>query len=319
MVASAGFDLSSLHQSITIETAQLGQKRMEIHQLKTFVAVAREGSITRASECLYLSQPAVSAQIKAMEDTLSLTLFQRTPQGMSLTHDGLQLLTKVEQTLDAHRELIETATRIKGSLMGKLRLGAGSNSSPEFLGRLLTTLANRYPEVKVTLQHGDSLDILNGIRRGNLDAGLYGEAGEPDPEFTTLEVSRFSIYLAAPPGLVAAQPLNWQALAEMPWICPTCSACCGQAAEHLFQTHQIRPKQIISVDRERVTRTLIAGGIGVGLLHVDTAKEAQCSGEVELIYEVQKSARVLFAHLASRAQDPLLNAVSSIVGTGQHL
>ena len=77
--------------------------------------------------------------------------------------------------------------------------------------------------------------------------------------------------------------------------------------------HQIRPKQIISIDRESVTRTLIAGGVGVGLLHADTAKDAQTCGEVELVYEIQQPVRVLFAHLASRAQDPLLSAVSSIL------
>ena len=91
---------------------------MEIHQLKTFVAVAREGSITRASERLYLSQPAVSAHIKAIEDTLGLTLFARTPRGMALTGDGERLLAKAEQTLGAHRELVEEATRIKGRSRG---------------------------------------------------------------------------------------------------------------------------------------------------------------------------------------------------------
>lgn len=81
----------------------------------------------------------------------------------------------------------------------------------------------------------------------------------------------------------------------------------------MFKTHQIRPKRIINIDRETVTRTLIAGGIGVGLLHAETAKDAQARGEVELVCEAQKSVRVLFAHLAGRAQDPLLSAVSSIV------
>lgn len=176
---------------------------MEIHQLKSFVAVAREGSITRASERLCLSQPAVSAHIKAIEDTLGLILFERTPRGMSLTGDGQRLLSKAEQTLGAHRELIEEATRIKGSLTGKLRLGAGSNSNTEAIGHLLTVLSDRCPEVEVTLQHGTSLDILNGIR-SSLDAGFYNEAGEPDSELTTIEVSRFGIYLASPPRLVAA-------------------------------------------------------------------------------------------------------------------
>ena len=255
---------------------------MDIHQLKTFVVVAREGSITRASERLHLSQPAVSAHIKAIEDTLGLALFERTSRGMSLTSDGQRLLAKAEQTLGAHQDLMEEATRIKGRLTGKLRLGAGSNSNTAATGHLLTVLSERCPEVEVALQHGTSAQILDGIRNGSLDAGFYNEAGEPDPDLTTIEVSRFSIYLAGPPGLVAASsPLDWKALADLLWICPTSSTCCGQAAESLFKMHQMRPKRIMSIDRESVTRTLIAGGIGVGLLHADTAREARASGEVD--------------------------------------
>lgn len=65
---------------------------MDIYQLRTFVVVAREGSVTRASDVLHLSQPAVSAHIKAMEDGLGLSLFERTPRGMSLTQDGQRQL-----------------------------------------------------------------------------------------------------------------------------------------------------------------------------------------------------------------------------------
>lgn len=290
---------------------------MDIHQLKTFVAVVREGSITRASELLHLSQPAVSAHIKAIEDAFELTLFERTSRGMSLTADGQRLLARAEQTLGAHQALMDEATRIKGRLTGKLRFGAGSNSNNEAVGRLLTTLSERFPEVEVVLKHGTSLEILTGIRNGSLDAGFYNEAGEPDPDLTTLDVSSFRIHLVAPAGVVAvSKPLDWGAVAELPWIYPTASACCGRTAESLFKTHQIRPKRIISVDRENVTRTLIAAGLGVGLLHTDSAKEARDRGEVELLFESKTPVRVLFAYLASRVQDPLLMAATSIVRAG---
>ncbi|WP_372832754.1 LysR family transcriptional regulator [Pontibacterium sp.] len=287
---------------------------MEIHQLKTFVAVAREGSITNASDQLCLSQPAVSAHIKAMEETLGIPLFERTPRGMSLTPEGQRLLTKAEQTLNAHRELLEEASRIKGRLTGKLRLGAGGSTRSDALGHLLTVLSERYPEVDVELQHGTSLEILQGIRNGHLDAGFYNEAGTPGPELATLEINQFGIYLAAPPGLVTTStPLDWQALAELPWIGPTANACCGQAAEALFKQHQIRPKRMISIDRESVTRTLIAGGVGIGLLHAETAQEAEQCGEIEIISEAQQTVQVLFAYLAGRAENPLLSAASSIL------
>lgn len=290
---------------------------MDIYQLRTFVTVARERSITRSSEVLHLSQPAVSAHIKALEDTLGLALFERTPRGMSLTREGERLLAKAEQTLAAHQGLMDEATRIKGRLTGKLRLGAGSNSNNEAVGRLLTALSERWPDVEVVLEHGTSVDILAGIRNGTLDAGFYNEAAEPEPDLTTLEVSQFRIYLVAPPGLVAvSDPPDWKALADVPWVYPVSSACCGRTAEGLFRMHRIRPKRIISVDREDVTRTLITGRIGVGLLHAHTAMAARDRREIELLFECQTLVRVLFAHLSSRAQDPLLMAATSALRPG---
>ncbi len=287
---------------------------MDIYQLKTFVTVAHEGSITRASGLLHLSQPAVSAHIKAMEDTLGLSLFERTPRGMSLTRDGQRLLAKAEQTLAAHQELMAEATRSKGELTGKLRLGVGSNSNNEAVGRLLTVLAERCPGVEVVLKHRSSQEILAGIRNGSLDAGFYNEPDEAERDLATIEVAQFTIYLVAAPGVVAAaRRPDWKAIAELPWIYPAESACCSRTAERLFASHQFKPKRIISADRQDVTRTLVVSGIGVGLLHADTARDAQRRGEVELLFEAETRVRVLFAHLASRAQDPLLVAASSIM------
>lgn len=155
------------------------RSRMDIYQLRTFVVVAREGSVTRASEVLHLSQPAVSAHIKTMEEGLGLNLFERTPRGMSLTRDGERLLAKAEQTLAAHQELMDEAARNRGELTGRLRIGAGTNSNNEAIGRLLTELSARRPGIEVILRHGTSAEILAGIRGGSLEAGFYNDPGEP--------------------------------------------------------------------------------------------------------------------------------------------
>ncbi len=287
---------------------------MDIYQLKTFVVVAREGSVTRASEALHLSQPAVSAHIKTMEEGLGLNLFERTPRGMSLTQHGERLLAKAELTLAAHQELMDEASRNKGELTGKLRLGAGTNSNNAAIGKLLTVLSERHSAVEVALKHGSSQQILSDIRNGSLDAGLYNDPGEPHPDLATVEVSKFKVCVVAAPGIVQVSPKpNWKALAELPWIYPASSACCGQTAEDLFKTNRFKPKRIVSVDRQDVSRTLIASGIGVGLLHADGAKEAQRRKEVEILFEADTIVRVYFAYLASRRLDPLLQAAAAII------
>ena len=251
----------------------------------------------------------MSAHIKAIEDALGLSLFERTPRGMSLTGDGQRLLAKAERTLAAHQALMEEANRIKGQLSGRLRLGASGSSIKEAVGHLVTVLAERCPDVEVALKHGTSAEILAGLRNGTLDAGYYNEAGDADGDMTTTEVSRFAICLAAAPGLVEPTPSpDWKALAELPWIYPAASTCCGKTAESLFKRYQFRPKKIISIDRGRVTQSLVAGGIGVGLLHSDAKLD-----DVHVLYESTSLVRALFAHLASRADDPLVSAASSIV------
>ena len=283
---------------------------MEIYQLKTFVAVAREGSITRASERLFLSQPAVSAHIKTMEGMLGLTLFERTVHGMSLTSDGQRILAKAERTLDVHRDLVDEATRIKGRLAGKLRIGVGGKSNDVAIAQLLHLFNEEHPEVELSLQHGTSTETLNDIRNGALDAGFYNEPGIPQADLATLEITRVPIYVAAPPGMVdTSLPPDWAQLSALPWIYPSASQCCSSAAEHLFKTHNFRPGRIISIDRESVTLSMLGKRLGLGLLHGDTALEAQARGEIDIVCDTQRSVRNLFAHLASRAQEPLFIAV----------
>ncbi|SDQ33837.1 LysR family transcriptional regulator [Pseudovibrio sp. Tun.PSC04-5.I4] len=289
---------------------------MDIHQLKTFVTVAREGSITKASDLLFRSQPAVSAHIKNMEETLGLTLFQRTPRGMAVTPDGQRLLAEAHQLLDKHQRFLEEASRLRGSLAGQLTLGAGRNSGTAIVSNLLAAMSQEFPEVEVALQHRSSLKVLEGIRNGSLDAGFYTETGEDDSDLSTIEISNFCIYLAAPVGLVpVAAEVDWKALENTPWIYPSCNSCCGRLARELLDTHGIRPKHVINVDDEGVTRALIASGVGVGLVHTNTSHNQGSQSEIVLLTQIRRSARVLFGHLSCRVEDPIIAAVLSILAT----
>ncbi|WP_112311136.1 LysR family transcriptional regulator [Pseudogemmobacter bohemicus] len=281
---------------------------MEIHQLRSFVAVAREGSITRASERLCLSQPAVSAHIRAIEERLGLVLFHRLPRGMVLTGEGALLLDEAEAVLMAQRAFLTAAQRLSGRPGGRLRIGGGGNSPLAAPGRLLQALTGQYPEIEVTLQDADSGAVLAGLRDGSLDAGFLNESGQDRADLDCLVVARFRIWLAAPKGMIErpGDP-DWQTLAGLPWILPgKAPSCCGHAAENLFLRHQFRPRQRVAIDRESATRALIAGGTGLGLLHEWTAFDARDRGEVELICEAGQAVDVLFATLASRADEPLI-------------
>lgn len=91
---------------------------MDLNQLKTFVTVAEEQHLTRAAERLFTSQPAVSAQLKALEESLDVVLFDRTPKGMKLTPSGEILLTQAQTVLDTANLIVSQAKAIKGEVIG---------------------------------------------------------------------------------------------------------------------------------------------------------------------------------------------------------
>src|ERR1041385_1486809 len=99
---------------------------MELYHLRTFVIVAEEKNVTRAAKRLFMTPPAVSAHIKALEEELNVTLFVRTPQGMQITEKGALLKAKAEQTLRSAQDMVNHATQMQDYLMGRLAFGLRS-------------------------------------------------------------------------------------------------------------------------------------------------------------------------------------------------
>ncbi len=285
---------------------------MEIYQLKTFVTVAREGSITRTAELLFLSQPAISSHIKALEDEIGLTLFERNSRGMMLTPQGAQLLGAAERIVAQAHDWLAEARRIKGQHHGKVRLGLNRGVNAAIVSRLLTRLSEACPDVNVELIYGSSADIVQALRQRHIDAGFYIDGGDDDADFVRVKVASIAVFLAAPRGwFTTFDTVDWSTLATMPWLCAANNTCCGRAAERLFQMHHFRPQKSLNVEQEHVTRTLIAGGVGVGLLHADTAQIAQQNGEIDVIGPAVDQLQLNFAVLQQREHEPLLQTVAA--------
>ena len=141
--------------------------------LRAFVAVAREGNVSRAALRLHLSQPAVSLQLKSLAQATGLQLFTRTPHGLALTPDGVALLPQAEKALAALADFGHAAQRLQNTVRGRLRIG--TILDPEFtrLGAFLKQLVESAPQIETELRQGMSGDVLAQIGRGELDVGFY--------------------------------------------------------------------------------------------------------------------------------------------------
>lgn len=253
---------------------------MELYQLRTFVAVAREGNLTRAAEKLFTSLPAVSAQVKALEEEFGVQLFRRTPRGMELTPAGDRLLEEAGRTLAAAERVREAAAQARGEVSGVVRMGTVSDPLMLRLGDVLVRLAERHPGIAMRLSQGISGQVLDGVRRGEIDCGYLLSAERPD-DLALERLAPVAFVAALPPRHAAeAASLTLESVTAMPWVAmpPRCAT--RPLLEALFREAGRAPRLDRQADSEASVRSLVASGMGAGLMREDLARAAEDAGEV---------------------------------------
>ncbi len=140
---------------------------------RVFYAVAKCGSLTRAAEELYISQPAVSQAIKQLENQLGGKLFNRTHRGMELTEPGgKQMFDAVEQALKLFNQAETHYAELKNTATGVLRICASDTVATHFLIDYIKTYHERYPNVKIVIQDGTSAETIELIKNRKGDIGF---------------------------------------------------------------------------------------------------------------------------------------------------
>ncbi|MDM0072774.1 LysR family transcriptional regulator [Variovorax sp. J2P1-59] len=256
---------------------------MELYQLKTFVAIAREGSLTRAAERVFTSAPAVSAQLKALEDELGVKLFERTPRGMTPTEAGLSLLEEAERTLASAMRMRSAAEQIRGAAQGVVRFGTVVDPVALRLGEVLVKLAERHPHVTLQLQQGLSHQTLEGVRRGDLDCAYALSDVEEIDGLTVQRLGSVDLVVTLPPSIAQAHPtLGIEALTSLPWVGTPPSCILRAHLDGLFNSIGREYRPTTTADSESAMRAMVASGLGAGLLRLDQAEQAERNGELSI-------------------------------------
>ncbi|TNE86353.1 MAG: LysR family transcriptional regulator [Deltaproteobacteria bacterium] len=194
---------------------------MELAPLKAFLAIAREGHLTRAARALHLSQPAVSAQLARLEDDLGASLFHRTAKGMALTEAGELFRGYAEQALlflDDGREALDA---LRGLEAGQLAVGGGATATTYLLPPLLRRFHEAHPAIRLYVREQGSAAIVDGVLAGDLDLGVV--TLPVDTRGGRLHVESWvqdDMRLVVPPGhrLSRRRRFRWVELADEPLV-----------------------------------------------------------------------------------------------------
>ncbi|MDX2029452.1 MAG: LysR family transcriptional regulator [Blastocatellia bacterium] len=146
-----------------------------LYPLHVFRLVARSGSATRAARELRISQPAVSAHLRALEQRFGEPLFERTPQGMLLTEIGEIVLEQANRLFALHQDLPALADAARGQVRGEVVVAASSTPGAYCVPDLLRRFQEKHPQARATLLVGDSAEVLTWLREYRAPMGVMGE------------------------------------------------------------------------------------------------------------------------------------------------
>lgn len=291
---------------------------MDLTLLRAFVTVAREGNLTRAASHLNLTQPAVSLQIKHLQEGLGVTLFTRTSHGLALTRDGQALLPHAERALAAAGDVQRAAAALRHEVRGKLRIGTILDPAFLRLGGFLRQLVETWPQIETALRHGMSGWVLDQVRSRELDVGYY--IGQPGPDadtFHAITLTRFQYRVLAPAGWKdrVKDARDWQTLAALPWIWTPPASAHNRLLTRLFEAVGAKPVKVAEVDQEPSMLDLVKSGVGLTLARDSIAIAEAHAHALTIVEGVTVPTELTFITLASRREEPAIAAALKAIET----
>jgi DNA-binding transcriptional LysR family regulator len=243
---------------------------MELRHLRYFVAIGEEENYRRAAQRLNVAQTALSTQIQDLEAELGFKLFDRLPRGVKLSVAGRLFLEDARRILQQVSEAAARAARVARGQSGTLRVGFTENASwrgvvPESLRRF----RERQPDAELQLTPATSLEQIEGLRSGRLDAGFVFNMSKTDSELDHIPVALQHVELAVPRGhpLIKLKKLRLRDLSEASFVWfprREAPAFYDRLMHECFRGGLKSPRIVQEGLNESTILSLVSHGMGVG-------------------------------------------------------
>lgn len=247
-------------------------------QLKAFHAVAVHGNFTRAAEALFLSQPAVSDQVRKLEERFGILLFNRNKRSVQLTDLGERLLAITQRLFAAEAEAQELLSTSRALETGSLTLAV---DSPVHLLGHIARFCERYPGIRVSLVTGNSDECLRRLQEYKADFALLGRVVEDDSLIThVLSSDPLVAFVAHSHPWAARESIVLADLKDMPMVLRERGSMTRQILEDEMKRAGLAIRPAIEVEGREATFEMVAAGLGVGLV---SAAEVGASANVHVL------------------------------------
>src|SRR5881396_3886758 len=243
---------------------------MEIHQLRYFVAVADEGSFSRAAAKVRVAQPSLSQQIRKLEAELGQPLFDRLPRSVVLTEAGRCLLEYARQILASIGDAQRCVDELKGKIAGDVAVGAIPTIAPYVLPELVVTFQNHYPDVTLHIVEDATERIVRRIETGELDVALASTC-QKSPTLRIEHLGNEPLLALVPEG----HPLAKQTLVSFDDLK-------SQRFLLLLESRRLLPEVALAGSQLSTIANMVAAGIGLSIVPQMMVKHHATPGCVSL-------------------------------------
>lgn len=256
---------------------------MDFDQLKTFIEVARLGSFSRAAEKVLRSQPAVSSQIRQMEQEYGQKLFDRTAKSVRLTPAGEVMLDYARQMLAMHAKSLHAVADHTGVATGTLSIGANEGTFLYVLPKVLAKYHKQFPRARISVYRSFSHKVKEKVEQGAIDLGIVSLPAK-SPGLKVVPIFRDRLYLMAGPSspLFQRKSVTLAELARQSLIVPKTGS-----IRKLMEKH-LRPyNDDLNITMELTSvvmiKRFVRDGFGVSLICGSFARENVRRGEIRLL------------------------------------
>src|SRR2546429_6340460 len=241
---------------------------MEIPQVEAFLAVGTFGGFRRAAAALRLTQPAVSARIRALEDSLSVRLFERGRQGhgLALSAAGRALRPHAEQFLQSVALARQAVHDIRPTSGGAIQIAAVLSICTYLLPDVLKRFQTAHPTVMITVRSGHSKEVLEMVLRGDAEIGLARSLHHPEVETVSLRDDPLVLVGAPGSAMARAGKARLEEVAAQPLILFDRGSSDWTLSHGLFRRAGLVPNVVLEVESIEAAKRMVERGIGLAFL-----------------------------------------------------